>query len=137
MRPVTAALAHALLVSAFGCGPAEPSGSLTGTWSARGIGHSMSFSLSLTQNGDQISGAACAVDSGVALFRGAPVSGTYPRVQFVVTPDAAGSCCPHLVGSAFAGRQDGTGHIVGRFGTSDLRFVREPRDLCAELARGR
>jgi hypothetical protein len=54
-----------------------------------------------------------------------------------VTADAAGPCCQHLVGSAFAGRQDGTGDIVGRFGTVDLRFVREPRDQCAELARGR
>jgi hypothetical protein len=90
-----------------GCSPTGPDTSLTGAWSARGIGHSLTFDMSLRQTGDEISGVACGYSSGVVIFSGVPVNGDYPRVRFVVSAETAGSCCPALVGAAFDRRSTG------------------------------
>lgn len=113
------------LVGGNACSPNAPSGTLSGTWAARGMGHSLWFRLVLSQRGDTVTGTACAVSGGVLMFQGAPVHGSYPRVSFVVTPASAMPCCGHLAGASFSGRLDDTRDIVGAssFG-SDLRFER-------------
>lgn len=97
-----------------------PSGSAVGSWRAPGIGHSGHyFELSLTQDGDTVSGVACSGDAGFLLFEGAPVSGELPTVTFVVPTG----------GARFAGTfEDQRDQIAGDLGSGSghisLRFVR-------------
>ncbi len=121
-----------VLMVTLGCSSTtSPSGSLTGTWQARGIGHGLLFEMTLQQSGSRVTGSACGVSDGVVMFRNATVSGDAPQVRFTVTPDSAQPCCAHLAGSSFTGRLDGTGDIVGSssFG-SDLRFERSTAWIC-------
>lgn len=121
-------IAVVLAVAASACDLLTgPSGSVVGSWRAPGIGHSGHyFELSLTQDGDTISGVACSGDAGFLLFEGAPVFGELPAVTFVVP----------ATGARFAGRFEkernqiagdlefGSGHIP-------LRFVRSEGGRCA------
>ena len=118
-----------LALSAAGCNIFGPSKSIDGEW----IGALGKFSfvcMTLQQNGDTISGTAAAVSDGFLLYRGVPVRGEHPDVSFTVGPLNTESCCQHLVGTAFTGRQDSTDDIVGRYGSSDIRFQLDDRDLC-------
>jgi hypothetical protein len=103
-----------------------PEPSFEGEWSARGPGHSSYFGLSLRQSGDRVSGVACAYESGVRLYSGAPVTGDYPRFRVVVTADAANPCCPWFVGQTFAGEMEDRGEIV----SDPLRFHRTDAPAC-------
>ena len=115
-----------------GCGLSTgPSESIVGNWTARSTGHSSSVSMVLEQSGDDISGIACATSDGVLLFRGPIVRGDYPRVRFTVTASDTQPCCAGMASTTFEGKQDGTGDIVGSYGTIDLRFKRSPTTLCA------
>jgi hypothetical protein len=122
------AIAGALL--ACSCGLTGPSDDLTGHWIARSIGHGSSVGLTLAQTGDDIGGSACAISDGHLLYSGAPVSGDYPDVRFIVGSANAQPCCPTQVGVRFTGRRDSTTDIVGSYGTFDLRFERSPVPLC-------
>lgn len=103
-----------------------PSGSISGSWRAPGIGHSgHSFELLLTQDGDAISGAACGTDSGFLLFQGVPVSGERPAVTFVEPAS----------GARFTGKfEDGRDQIAGDLGSGSghipLRFTRTGDGRC-------
>ena len=123
MRIVLIALAVAMAAS--GCGVSGPSKSIAGNWRAMSIGHSQFFNLSLTQNGDRVSGAVCSSDSGFLLFDGVPVSGELPAVTFVV-PNS---------GARFAGKfEDERDQIAGDLGLGadhiPLRFVRADDGKC-------
>jgi hypothetical protein len=123
------------VAAAAGCGRSlnGPEERLTGTWAARGSGHTgMGFVLRIEQSGRTITGTACAGDGGMLLFSDVPVHGSYPEVGFtVVTPASVTACCPASRSQRFSGRQDGTGDIVGTFdGTLDLRFVRGANGVC-------
>lgn len=105
-----------------------PSGSTVGGWRAPGIGHSGHyFELSLTQDGDMVSGVVCSGDAGFLLFEGAPVSGELPTVTFVVPTG----------GARFRGKfEDERDQIAGDLGSGaghiPLRFVRlEGEGRCA------
>lgn len=125
-RIIPFALVAAMAASA--CGLTGPSNSIAGSWRAPGIGHNgQYFDMSLTQNGDKVSGVVCGSDSGFLLFEGVPVSGELPTVTFV-SPGTGGQ---------FAGKfEDDRDEIAGDlgFGSSHipLRFVRsESGGRCA------
>jgi hypothetical protein len=114
VRALAAALGLAgVLACLAGCdSPTSPSKSAAGSWQAIGVGHSAVYGLSLEQRDDQISGTACYSDSGVILFRGVPVSGTYPRVLFA-SPS----------GTVFVGKlEEDRDQIAGDYGSVPLRF---------------
>lgn len=71
------------VIASFSCGiwPTGPSRSVAGNWSAPGERFT-SYQLSLTQDGDTISGVACRSYMGLLVFAGAPVNGDYPRIRF-------------------------------------------------------
>lgn len=122
----------ALLIAlgALGCGLTGPAEDLSGHWIARSIGHSSQVGFTLTQTGDTITGTACATSDGVLLYRGAPVTGDYPDLQFTVSANNTQPCCANSVGTRFTGKQDSTRDIVGAYGTIDLRFERSSTSLC-------
>ena len=124
-------LATVLLTAlSLGCNLTGPSGSVTGTWTASGIGHSSFIGLTLAQNGDEITGTACAISDGVLLYRNVPVTGDHPNLQFIVTVANVQDCCVALVGTRFSGRQESSGDIIGSYSTSDLRFKRADPSIC-------
>ena len=114
----------------IGCNVAGPKEDLSGHWIARSIGHSSQVGLTLLQSGDAITGKACAISDGILLYKDAPVFGDYPDVEFTVGAAQTQPCCGPLAGTHFAGKQDGTRDIVGRYGTVDLRFERSITPLC-------
>lgn len=122
------ALGAALIASA-NCGlwPTGPSRSVAGSWYSPG-GRANSFQLSITQDGDTISGFACNTDAGFLLFRDAPVRGDYPKVSFTAPS-----------GATFSGRfEDDRDQIAGdyKYGSSHkaLRFARsDSGGRCANL----
>ena len=116
-------------VASAACGPSAPSGvQLTGHWVALGPGHTPPIHvMTLEQVGDAITGTACMSSSGVTVYSGVPVRGTYPDVHYTVPLHATAPCCAALAGRTFSGRFDNTLDIVG----SDLRFTRsETRPAC-------
>lgn len=115
-------LTAAALVSA-NCGLTGPSKSVAGNWTARGIGHSSSYELTLTQSGDTISGVACHGDSGFLVFRDAPVGGDYPTIHFAA--QSSGS---------FVGKfEEDRDEIAGDLGHIPLRFFRSESGTCAGI----
>ena len=58
--------------------------SMDGTWRRGGLGtdHSGFVVMRLEQQGDRVTGLLCRTESGHSIFRGQPVSGRYPRVEF-------------------------------------------------------
>jgi hypothetical protein len=110
-------LIAALAIAGASCNLTGPSESLTGTWNAQGVGHSSVFSMTLIQDGDEITGTACHWNGG-AVVGSVAVRGEYPDVRFL----------------QFSGRQDSTGDIVGTYRTDgtgfDLRFRRATTPAC-------
>ena len=94
------------------------------------LGKSSFVGITLQQDGDDISGTACARSDGVLLYHGVPVRGDYPRVEFDVSSAQTQPCCTFLAGTHFSGRQDDTRDIVGRIGNVDVRFERSTTDVC-------
>ena len=118
-----------LALSAAGCNVFGPSRSVDGEW----IGELGKFSfvcMTLQQDGDTITGTASAASDSFLLYRGVPVSGEHPDVNFTVAPVNVETCCQHMVGLTFSGKQDSTEDIVGRYGTGDIRFQRDDRNVC-------
>jgi hypothetical protein len=118
-----------LALSAAGCNVFGPSRSVDGEW----IGELGKFSfvcMTLRQDGDTITGTASAASDSFLLYRGVPVSGEHPDVNFTVAPVNVETCCQHMVGLTFSGKQDSTEDIVGRYGTGDIRFQRDDRNVC-------
>ena len=111
-----------LALSTAGCSIVGPSEDLTGVWTARvlGPGTSDHYTLTLQQDGDTITGFACAASFNLILFKDVPVYGEYPNLQFTVTATQR----------VFSGRQDGSKDIVGTYGTYDLRFQRAQASSC-------
>lgn len=114
-----------------GCGLfTGPSRSVAGSWSAPGVGHSADhFEMSLTQNGETISGVMCRADNTFVAYRDITVVGEYPHVTFTVGTQS------------FAGKfEDDRDQIAGNFGArlggpqTALRFVRSDTGHC-EAAR--
>lgn len=121
----------ALAAAGAGCNLTGPSESLTGTWTAS-LGKFSFVEMTLEQNGDDISGTACARSDGVLLYSGVPVRGDHPRVAFDVRATHTQPCCAHLAGTQFSGRQDSTEDIVGRLGSVDVRFERSDGGACRQ-----
>lgn len=119
----------ALALTGVGCNLTGPSESLTGTWMAS-LGKSSFVGITLQQDGDDISGTACARSDGVLLYSGVPVRGDHPRISFEVPSSHTQPCCAHLAGTRFSGRQDSTHDIVGRLGSTDIRFERSTTNVC-------
>ncbi len=118
-----------LALSATGCNLFGPSRSVDGEW----IGQLGKFSfvcLTLRQDDDTITGTASAASDSFLLYRGVPVRGEHPDLSFTVGSVNTEPCCQHLVGTTFSGKQDSTEDIVGRYGTGDIRFERDDRNLC-------
>lgn len=114
----------AMLSAHCGLWPTGPSKSVAGNWRAPGIGHSGNYyELSLTQDGDAISGVACGSDSGFLLFADGLVSGDYPKVVFT-----------DRRGATFSGKfEEDRDQIAGEYGASriPLRFTRSDSGRCA------
>ena len=126
MRAVLVVL---LALSATACNVFGPSRSVDGEW----IGELGKFSfvcMTLRQDGDTITGTASAASDSFLLYRGVPVRGEHPDVSFTIGSVNTEACCQHLAGVAFSGKQDGTEDIVGRYGTGDIRFQRDDRNVC-------
>ena len=124
-----ACLVLLLALSAAGCNVFGPSRSVDGEW----IGELGKFSfvcMTLRQDGDTITGTASAASDSFLLYRGVPVSGEHPDLNFTVGQVNVETCCQHLVGLTFSGRQDSTDDIVGRYGNSDIRFKLDDRNAC-------
>jgi len=86
--------------------------------------------MTLRQDGDTITGTASAASDSFLLYRGVPVSGEHPDVNFTVAAVNTEACCQHMVGLTFSGKQDSTEDIVGHYGTGDIRFQRDDRNVC-------
>lgn len=119
----------ALVLTSVGCNLTGPSESLTGTWTAS-LGKFSFVGITLDQDGDEISGTACARSDGVLLYSGVPVRGEHPRISFEVASTNTQPCCAHIAGTRFSGRQDSTHDIVGRLGNVDIRFERSGTSAC-------
>jgi hypothetical protein len=112
-----------------GCGLLGPSESFEGEWIAP-AGKFYVIGLSLRQSGDTVSGVACASDSGVLLYRNAPVSGDHPTIRITVTTAATAPCCAHLAGQTFTAEMEKRGEIVT---PSGVRFKRSSAPACPPL----
>jgi hypothetical protein len=124
------ALLVIVALAGIGCDITSPSENLSGYWTARSIGHSYVVGFMLMQNGDAITGKACAISDGVLLYKDAPVFGDYPDLQFTVGAAQTQPCCANMAGTQFIGKQDSTKDIVGTYGEVDLRFQRALTPLC-------
>lgn len=101
-----------------------PSGSVAGSWRARGIGHSGHyFELSLTQDDDAIGGVACSGDAGFLLFEGAQVAGDLPAVTFTAPTNGA-----RFSGEFEKDRDQIAGDLRSESGHIPLRFERSDGD---------
>ena len=129
MSRVKTIVIAALALSGGSCNLTGPSQSVTGIWTAS-LGPSSVVVMTLHQDGDDISGTACARSDGVLLYHGVPVRGDHPRVEFDVTTLQTQPCCAFLAGTHFLGRQEDTQTIVGRLGNVDVRFERSTSDVC-------
>jgi hypothetical protein len=109
-----------------GCGLLGPSESFEGEWVAH-AGKYYYIGLSLRQNGDTVSGVACASDAGNLLYAKAPVAGTHPSIRVVVTAAATAPCCSHLAGQTFGAEMEDRGEIVTPGG---VRFRRATGLAC-------
>lgn len=118
-----------LALFATGCNVFGPSKSVDGEWIGE-LGKSSFVCMTLTQDGDTITGTASAASDSFLLYRGVPVSGEHPDVHFTVGPVNVETCCQHLVGITFSGKQDSTEDIVGTYGTGDIRFKLDDRNVC-------
>lgn len=112
------------------CGLIGPDESLAGNWSANYGGKFGFIGLVLEQSGDEITGTACATNSGTLLFKNVPVRGEFPNVQFDVTGSYTEPCCSSLAGTRFSGRRDSTKDIVGVYQVTDVRFRRTDSRVC-------
>lgn len=111
---------------------ADPSKSVAGNWSASNVLGAGSvidhFEMSLTQNGDRISGTMCRQSGtppqGIVLrSRDVPVGGKYPNITFTVT------------GESFSGkfeedREQIAGNLTGPARGVPLRFFRADSGHC-------
>jgi hypothetical protein len=115
-------IAILLALSAAGCNIFGPSEDLTGVWTASvlTLGTNDRYTMTLQQDGDTITGIACAKSFNLILFQDVPVYGEYPKLQFTVTATQR----------VFAGRHEGSKEIVGNFGTYSLRFQRTQATIC-------
>jgi hypothetical protein len=118
-----------LALFATGCNVFGPSRSVDGEWIGE-LGKSSFVCMTLTQDGDTITGTASAASDSFLLYRGVPVSGEHPDLNFTVTAVNTEACCQHMVGLTFSGKQDSTEDIVGRYGTGDIRFKLDDRNVC-------
>jgi hypothetical protein len=128
-RPLGRAIAIAVAAFSTSCWPISPSrtASLAGGWSGVSAPGKVAVTMCLEQRGSTISGTATGVFAGVVYFENAPASGKYPRVQFLVTSQTAGPCCPSIAGSSYVGEFDeDTGAIEGSWGTARLDLTRAP-----------
>ena len=128
-RYPSAAAALTLALIGGGCNLLGPSASFEGEWTAPG-GKTYVIGLSLRQNGDTISGVACASDSGVRLYSNAPVTGHYPSIRVTVTAGSTGPCCAHLAGQTFSAQMEKRGEILAPDG---IRFRRSTTPACPPL----
>ena len=119
-----------LAACSIGCDLTGPSRTVTGVWTATLPGHFSFAGMTLDQNGDEVSGTACAVSEGVLLYRNTPVTGDHPNLQFTVATHDVRSCCVGLVGTRFSGRLESSGDIIGTYGTGDVRFKRAELSIC-------
>jgi len=118
-----------LALVATSCNVFGPSRSVDGEWIGE-LGKSSFVCMTLSQDGDTITGTASAASDGFLLYRGVPVSGEHPDVNFTVAPVNVETCCQHLVGVTFSGKQDSSEDIVGRYGSVDIRFKLDDRSAC-------
>ena len=137
MKTAKVVLIAALTFAGASCNINGPTGPLTGTWMARGIGHSSIFGLTLQQNGDRITGTACYTDA-IEIFTGVPVTGDDPELRFEArpgdfTPCRTGATDCTGVTAQFSGQRDGD-TIVGTYSNQaqrvELRFGRSERSPC-------
>jgi hypothetical protein len=120
-----------LALSTAGCNVFGPSSSVDGQWTGS-LGKFSFVCMNLQQDGDTITGTASAVSDGFLLYTNVPVRGEHPDVSFTVGAANTEACCQHMAGTTFSGKQDSTEDIVGRYGTGDIRFVRDDHGtLCA------
>ena len=119
-------MALTLVLTSASCNLLGPSASFEGEWSPPG-GKTYLIGLSLRQNGDTISGVACASDSGVRLYSNAPVTGSYPAIRVTVTAGSTGPCCAHLAGQTFSAEMEKRGEILAPDG---IRFRRSTTPAC-------
>ena len=122
LRRLSVGLVVASAIALINCGRFGPSQSAAGAWQASGIGHTQTFQLLLTQDGDTIGGMACAEDSGFLMFRNIPVTGHSPKVVFT------------WGGATFAGKHEmSRDQIAGDLGQGGipLRFSRSQGGQCA------
>jgi hypothetical protein len=87
--------------------------------------------LTLTQDGDQISGFACEYSTSAPLYEGAVVSGDAREFEYTVKPENIAPFWSSLVGTTFNGRVVDVNVIAGlrtyAGGVSGpLSFTREP-----------
>lgn len=125
-RVAGTALALVVAIGGASCGLLGPSESFEGEWTAP-AGKFYVIGLSLRQNGDTISGVACAADSAVVLYTRAPVTGSYPSIRVVVTASATAPCCAHMAGQTFSAKMEKRGEIVTPDG---IRFRRSTTPAC-------
>jgi hypothetical protein len=119
-----------IALTSLGCGLTGPSDDLSGLWLANSGGRFAFVEMNLQQSGDTITGTACADSDGHLLYRGAPVHGDFPDLEFTVSGDQPQPCCGVLAGSVFRGRQDSSKDIVGTYRGVDIRFKRSSTSIC-------
>jgi hypothetical protein len=119
-----------LALSMVGCNLTGPDDNLSGSWLANSGGRFSFVEITLQQDGDEITGTACANSDGVLLYSGAPVFGQYPDLQFTVSGSQTQPCCSGLGGSQFRGHHDGSKDIVGTYRGVDIRFKRSTTPFC-------
>jgi hypothetical protein len=120
-----------LVLTSVVCGTSAtgPSESLAGNWTANHGGKNGSIGMVLQQNGDEISGFACATNTGITVFSNVPVRGNFPNVQFEVAASHVEPCCGSYVGNRFTGR-GGAAVILGVFRADQVRFETVEARVC-------
>ncbi len=119
-RTVASSLAVGMALS--GC-HSDPSVGAEGSW-ASGRKFDWDF-LTLTREGDRVTGFACANSEGVTVYSGVPIEAEGSNIRFVLTANTVGACCAHRVGYTFDGRITSGGQIRGTLTRpSDPPFAR-------------
>jgi hypothetical protein len=120
-----------VLLALPSCGTAPTKVDVSGTWTTEKVGHGDYTLLTLTQDGDQLSGFACEYSTSAPLYEGAVVSGDVREFGYTVKPENDGTATHYVAGTTFTGRVVDVNVVAGLRtyaggASGPVSFTREP-----------